>query len=118
MKPISSPWALVRHIWGRNFQQNPVRTVIGSLLAMGGVGLLLFFGFFVVMTFFVVGGLLMLANALFGAPRRQAGWPGSGGDSFEPSGDVKANDAKPSNNKALEGEYTVVSDDESGRPGG
>ncbi len=106
MKPISSPWALVRHMWVRNFQQNPIGTVLGSVLAIGGVGLLVFFGFFVFLALFVMGGLLLLANALFGSAQGTATRPNAGSDPFGP-GPVKS-----SENKALEGEYTVVPDDE------
>ena len=107
MKNSTGPWALVRHMWARNFRQNPVGTVAGSVLAAGGVGLMLFFGFFIVVTLIVVGGLFMLAQSIFGAPRGSAGWP-------DPSTRPEAGEASrnPGGNNALEGEYTVVPEQE------
>ena len=103
MKNPTGPWSLVRHLWARNFQQNPAGTVLGSLLAVGGVGLLLFFGFFVVIALVVVGGLFMLAQTLLGGPRRTVGTPPPTGGSVH----------KSNSNNALEGEYTIVTDKES-----
>ncbi len=114
MKNPTGPWSLVRHMWARNFQQNPAGTVLSSVLAIGGLGLMLFFGFFIVMFLVVVGGLFMLAQTLLGAPRGAAGSSGPStrhSSAREPLGEAIR---KPQNNNALEGEYTVV-DDESSR---
>ncbi len=109
MRNPTGPWSLVRHMWGRNFQQNPVGTVLGSVLAVGALGLLLFFGFFVVMAIVVVGGLMMLAQSFLGTPggrtARRPDLSSRDGAAFETVG---SNREKPRQNNALEGEYTVV----------
>lgn len=105
MNNPTGPWSLVRHLWARNFQQNPAGTVLGSLLAVGGIGLLLFFGFFVVMALVIVGGFFMLAQTLLGGPGRTVGTPS------RPPTDGSVH--KSNNNNALEGEYTIVTDKES-----
>ncbi len=83
--------------------------MLSSVLAIGGLGLMLFFGFFVVMTLLVVGGVFMLAQSLLGAPRDTATTGSSEGRSSTrvPLGEKIR---KPRNNNALEGEYTVVDD--------
>lgn len=102
----AGPWSLIRQMWTRNFKQNPAGTVISSLLAVAGVGFMLFFGFFIFMALVVVGGLFMLAQALLGGSGRTSVRMTSRSRVSTPE-----NRSKTSNNNELEGEFTVVSDE-------
>ncbi len=116
MRNPTGPWSLVRHMWARNFQQNPFGTVLGSVLAIGGIGLLLFFGFFVFVALFVVGGLMMLAQSFLGGSRGAAAQRPDLSPGDKPTWDSVGNrPGNPGNNNALEGEYTVVDEPDSKR---
>ncbi|MFK8032477.1 MAG: hypothetical protein AB8G18_19810 [Gammaproteobacteria bacterium] len=119
MNKQAGPWALVRHVWAQKFQQNPVGTVVGSVLTLGAVGFMLFFGFFVVIALVVMGGLFVLANAIFGAPTRRTTWSTTQGgvhDSAQTGGESARSDSNSQlDNNELEGEFTVVSDKETDR---
>lgn len=95
-------WSLMRHMWARNFKANPLGTVAGSIFTVGAVAFMLFFGFFVVLALVVMGGLIVLSQALFRPTRKAPPW-----SQGRPQQGV---DKEAINNNALEGEYEVVSD--------
>lgn len=105
MNRPSSPWAIVRQLWTRNFRANPFGTVAGSLLTVGLLAFMLFFGFFVVVALVVMGGLIVLSQALF-APARRGGPQVS-----ERQGNPGEGFPKSTNNKEIEGEFEVLSDE-------
>lgn len=106
MTPQTGPWSLIRDLWTRNFRIRPVGTVLGSLLAVGALGLVLFFGFFIFLALLVMGGLFLLASTLLGGPRSTTVWHH---DSTRVSSNRET--GKSSKNSALEGEFSVVSEE-------
>ncbi|MEM7082647.1 MAG: hypothetical protein AAF465_07930 [Pseudomonadota bacterium] len=105
-----TPWGLARHLWAQKFQQNPLGTIFGSLLVAGGLGLMLFFGFFVVIALVVIGLIMVIVQSLSGgSAARSRGAPWSPTARTQTHRDKEGTSARPAD--TIEGEYTIVPDE-------
>jgi len=58
---------LFGQMWMQNFRLQPVRTVLGSILSTGMLVALVFFSFFFLMVFVVIGVVALVYWRLFGS---------------------------------------------------
>lgn len=111
MQP-TSPWQLIRHLWMQQFRRNPVAAVLGPVLLLGGIAILLFFSVFLTIGLMAVGAVALVYQSLF---MRKRGGSVRGGGRYQyeqaQAQQMKRPD-KTKNNKEIEGEYKVISRDD------